>query len=71
MTYGRDIPRYTEEDKEILLAKYKDDVIVPGVTLGDLYRKQLRTGLVPLEDYTLNRCFARRIVLLGDSFHKV
>lgn len=70
-TQGSSIPRYTQEERDALAAIYKDDLIKPGVTFGDLYHEQLTSALVPLEEGVLETCFYRRMVLMGDSWHKV
>lgn len=70
-TRGSSILRYTEEDKESLAATLKDDTIKPGLTFGDLYASQTTSTLVPIEEGLLERCFHGRIVLTGDSWHKV
>ncbi|KAJ5770436.1 uncharacterized protein N7511_002487 [Penicillium nucicola] len=70
-TRGSAIERYTEADKESLAATFKDDIIKPGLTFGDLYESQMISTLVPIEEGLLDRCFHGRIVLTGDSWHKV
>jgi hypothetical protein len=70
-TRGSSIPRYTNADKEILAATLKDDIIKPGLTFGNLYASQTTSTLVPIEEGLLERCFFGRIVLTGDSWHKV
>lgn len=70
-TRGISIPRYTTQDRDELVARYADDIIKPGVTLGELYRKAIATALVPLEEGVLSTCYYKRIVLVGDSWHKV
>lgn len=70
-THGLSIPRYTDEDKEKLAAMYEDDVFQPGLTFGDAYKNCIFSTLVPLEEGVLNTCFYKRIVLAGDSWHKV
>ncbi|OQD90577.1 hypothetical protein PENANT_c001G05962 [Penicillium antarcticum] len=70
-TRGSAISRYTAEDKESLAATLKDDIIKPGLTFGDLYASQTTSTLVALEEGLLEKCFHGRIVLTGDSWHKV
>lgn len=71
-TIGPDMPRYTDDDEKALVEKIADDVLCEGgLTFGDVHRKRLYSVLVPLEEYVLERCFCKRVVLLGDSFHKV
>jgi hypothetical protein len=70
-TQGKAIAQYTTEDCDKLAARYANDIIKPGVTLGDLYQKAKATALVPLEQGVLSTCFYHRMVLVGDSWHKV
>lgn len=68
---GTDIPRYNDEDRQRMLAMYENDVVVPGYTFGDLYKAHVQSSIVPLEEGVLKTCFYRRVVLVGDSWHKV
>ncbi|CAG8237917.1 unnamed protein product [Penicillium salamii] len=70
-TSGDGIPRYTRDDCDRLAANFADDIIKPGVRLGDLYRDARKATLVPLEQGVLSTCFYKRIVLVGDSWHKI
>lgn len=64
------IPRYTAADAKSLAAEYTNDPLFHGVTFGDLYEQQKSCGLVSLEEYVLEKCFYKRGILIGDSFHK-
>ncbi|CAG8323873.1 unnamed protein product [Penicillium salamii] len=70
-TSGDGIPRYTRDDCDRLAANFADDIIKPGVRLGDMYRDARKATLVPLEQGVLSTCFYKRIVLVGDSWHKI
>jgi len=70
-TQGKSIPRYTEKDIDQAVALYRGDVIKDGVTFGDLFDNRIRASMVPVEEGILKNCFYKRIVLLGDSWHKV
>lgn len=70
-TIYRDIPRYTDEDAKDLAAVYASDPLWPGIRFGDLYERHMSCVLVPLEEYVLEKCFYKRAILIGDSFHKV
>jgi hypothetical protein len=70
-TQGKANPRYTAEDRDKLIAQYASDIIKPGITLGDLFQKARVTTLVPLEQGVLSTCFYKRMVLVGDAWHKV
>ncbi|KAJ5235713.1 uncharacterized protein N7469_004881 [Penicillium citrinum] len=70
-TQGKSILRYTENDIEEAVTLYRGDVIKDGVTFGDLFDNRIRASMVPVEEGILKTCFYKRIVLLGDSWHKV
>ncbi|CAG7970179.1 unnamed protein product [Penicillium salamii] len=70
-TSGDGIPRYTRDDCDRLATNFADDIIKPGVRLGDMYRNARKATLVPLEQGVLSTCFYKRIVLVGDSWHKI
>lgn len=50
---------------------YASDPLWPGTRLGDLYERSMSCVLVPLEEYVLEKCYYKRAILIGDSFHKV
>ncbi|KAL4949248.1 hypothetical protein BDW69DRAFT_198246 [Aspergillus filifer] len=63
--------RYTDEGKEAFAAEFANDQIRLGLTFADLYRASFSSGLVALEEFILERHFYKRILLLGDSVHKM
>lgn len=68
---GNSIRKYTEADREQLVAMCQDDIVKPGITFGDIYKGQIQSAIVPLEGGVLKTCFYGRMVLVGDSWHKV
>lgn len=68
---GENIPRYTEQDQDRIVEKFGNDQIIAGVTLSDLMKNKMQTTLVPLEEGVQKTCHYRRMVLVGDSWHKV
>ena len=66
-----EIPRYTAEDKERVASELRGDRLMPNLTFVDLYDSQLFAMLVPLEEFVLHRWYHGRMVLMGDSVHKV
>lgn len=70
-TQGSSIPRYTNEDRERLVSKCENDMLKPGYAFGDLYKAQIKSSMVALEEGVLKTAFYRRVVLVGDSWHKV
>ncbi|KKK27368.1 hypothetical protein ARAM_002289 [Aspergillus rambellii] len=63
--------RYTPKDIEYYATKFATDQIRPDMTFGELYENRTTATLVPLEEYTLNRYYHRRLILIGDSAHKM
>ena len=70
-TIGKGIPRYNKDDETFLANKYAGDVLARGLTFEDLYRQRQIAVLVPLEEYVLKNPFYKRLILVGDSYHKV
>jgi hypothetical protein len=70
-TVHQSIPRYTVEDEQAVVDEYGEDIIRPGVTFGDVYKRRRHAVLVPLHEYVLDKCFYKNAILIGDSFHKV
>lgn len=65
------IPKYTIEDEKAAIDQFGGDVLLPGLTFGDIYDKRRSAVLTPLQEYVLERCFHKRGILIGDAFHKV
>lgn len=68
---GTAIRRYTEQDLDRLLDLARDDIVKPGISFGDIFDRRIRASIVPIEEGILEQCFYKRVVLLGDSWHKV
>lgn len=64
------IPRYTIDDHETILKRYGSDRIGAS-TLNEIYETAHHKVLVPVEEFTLEKWYFKRIVLLGDSCHKI
>lgn len=71
LTIHTSIPRYTTQDEEDMAAEIADDPLFLDITFKDLYNSRMGSVLVPLEEFVLKRCFYKRAILIGDSFHKV
>ncbi|KAI8649115.1 hypothetical protein NCS57_01447600 [Fusarium keratoplasticum] len=69
--YGRDIPKYSKADEEVLVGARRGDPVTEDLTFGDLYDKKIMSTLVPLEEYVFDRWHYKRIVTIGDSAHKI
>lgn len=69
--HGTDIPRYTKEDKEARIRERQHDPIMPGLTFGDLVKKEISSGMTPLVEYTYQKWHFGRTMIIGDAVHKV
>lgn len=70
-TQGKAIPRYKEDDLKRIVTLARNDIVKPGLTFGDIYDRRIRVSIVPIEEGILKHSFYKRMVLLGDSWHKV
>ena len=69
--YGNDIPRYTKEDEANFIGDHMSLPITDRVTFGQMYACRISSTLTPLHEYVIKKWFYNRILLLGDSVHKV
>jgi len=69
--YGKDIPRYDKETETLFIKKYAHVPITQKVTFGQVYAKRLSSALTPLHEFVLKKWFFKRMVIFGDSVHKV
>ncbi|KAK8086492.1 hypothetical protein PG994_001466 [Apiospora phragmitis] len=67
---GREIRRFTEEEREKYVAEHCNDLIQSNIKFGDLYKNRIRSSYVPLQQYALQNWHFGRIVLLEDTVHK-
>jgi plasmid stabilization system protein ParE len=63
--------RYGEEDMEDIAMKYAAHAVSQTVTFGDLWETKIRAKLANLEEGVFQHWHSGRIVLVGDSVHKV
>lgn len=70
-TRGKNIPRYTQEDHDRIAAKFAGDHIKGDIIFNDLFKTKVHSAIVPLQEGVLKTCHYRRMVLVGDSWHKV
>lgn len=68
---GKDIPRYTKKDEEQFMAEHRNLPITDCLTFAEVYDKRLTSTLTPLHEVVFKKWFFDRIVLIGDSVHKV
>lgn len=69
--HGNDIPRYTKEDEDRLLAQRENDNVTPNLKFKEVLDKKISSVLVPLEEYVFKKWYFKRIITIGDSAHKV
>ncbi|KAL6406619.1 FAD-binding domain containing protein [Ilyonectria robusta] len=68
--YGDDIPTYTKQDEEKLLAQRENDNITPNLKFKELIDRRVTTALVPLQEYVFRQWYFKRIITIGDAAHK-
>ncbi|TAQ89191.1 hypothetical protein B7494_g2482 [Chlorociboria aeruginascens] len=64
-------PRWTEEDANKAAASVADRPISESLVFGDLWKKRFRGQIVDLEEGILEHWHFGRMVLVGDSAHKI
>jgi FAD dependent monooxygenase len=63
--------RPNEAEKDELAERFKDVKFAETLTFGDMYKNKTRSGLLNIEEGILEKWHAGRILLVGDSAHKV
>lgn len=63
--------RYTDGEAEALAASVAEHPIAPTMVFGELWDKRYRGSLISIEEGVLEHWHHGRIVLAGDSVHKV
>lgn len=61
----------TQQETDDIAESFKDLNMVGNVTVGDLYKNRTRAGLLNMEEGILGRWHSGRMVLVGDSAHKM
>jgi hypothetical protein len=51
--------------------RFSNRCITDKVTFGQIYAKKLTSTLTPLHEYVLEKWYFDRMILIGDSVHKV
>jgi FAD dependent monooxygenase len=59
------------KEKDEVAERFKNVKMAERLTFGDLYEKKTRSGVLNIEEGILDKWHAGRIVLVGDSAHKV
>ncbi|KAI0202484.1 hypothetical protein F4808DRAFT_468608 [Astrocystis sublimbata] len=65
------LPKLSNDVKQDLLSRYADDRIGDTLTLGALAEQSVYSTAIPLQEFTLQKCFYRNIVLIGDTYKKL
>lgn len=63
--------RYTDADAEELAARLASHVVAPTIVFGEIWKRRHRGQLISIEEGVLEHWHHGRIVLAGDSVHKV
>ena len=63
--------RYTDEDMEKLANSIANHPMSDTLVFGEVWKRRIRASIVNLEEGVLNHWYHGRIVLAGDSAHKV
>lgn len=66
-----DVPRYSTEDAAHLCGKLACVSILRDICVGDLWENRLVASMTALEEGLFETWHFNRVVLLGDSVHKV
>ncbi|KAL1796520.1 hypothetical protein ACET3X_005060 [Alternaria dauci] len=61
----------TEADIEAVARNFADQPVTEKIKVGDLWETNIRSGLLTVEEGILSKWYAGRIVLVGDSAHKM
>lgn len=65
------VPRFSSDDAATTCAQLADIHIWKGVHVRDLWKTRLVVSMTALEEFALKTWHYDRMVLLGDSVHKV
>jgi 2-polyprenyl-6-methoxyphenol hydroxylase-like FAD-dependent oxidoreductase len=68
---GNDIPKYTKADEAQFVEEHQSLKITESLTFGEVYAKRLTSSLTPLHEVVFEKWFFDRVLLIGDSIHKV
>ncbi|KAK3389660.1 hypothetical protein B0H63DRAFT_556782 [Podospora didyma] len=70
---GLQTTRYSDADAEAVAKRYENHSVGKEgkVTFGDLWKNKIRANLFDLEEGVLSQWFSGRVVLAGDSVHKM
>jgi hypothetical protein len=64
-------PQFSDEDAQTVIDQYGHSKIGPNYTIRDLWETRVKASLVPLEEGVIKQWHNNRVLLMGDSVHKV
>ncbi|KAF4545414.1 FAD binding domain containing protein [Lasiodiplodia theobromae] len=65
------IPRYSKEDEEELVKRYRDDRVYEDVRFSEIYKNKLSSVLTAIPEYVFKKWYFGRVITIGDSAHKL
>lgn len=65
------VSRFAIDDLEAVIDQYKGTGVGPGFAIEDLWKARVKVSMAPLEEGVLSHWSHGRVLLLGDSVHKV
>jgi hypothetical protein len=71
LTRTSNCPRFTDDDAEAFIQKYGSSLVGPGYTVKDLWDARVKATMVALEEGVIKQWSHKRVVLMGNSVHKV
>jgi 2-polyprenyl-6-methoxyphenol hydroxylase-like FAD-dependent oxidoreductase len=69
--YGKNIPRYSREDEAQFIKENGSLQITEELTFAQVFAKRETSALTALHEVTYDKWFLDRMLLIGDSAHKV
>jgi len=63
--------RFTESEKQAFAARWADYHCAPGIKVSDMVAQADWTQMVHLEEGVIEKWYGERVVLVGDSVHKM
>ncbi|KAJ5633952.1 hypothetical protein N7528_001794 [Penicillium herquei] len=68
--HGREIPHFSEKDKEEMVKEHWNDKVAPGIAVSDLYNNRLRPlFMAPMREYVHKKWHLGRMMIIGDAAH--
>ncbi|KAH7014098.1 FAD binding domain protein [Microdochium trichocladiopsis] len=68
--HGKDIPKFTKQDEEKLVAENRNLLVKENLTFGEIFDQRVSSTLTSLHEVVYEKWFYDRMMLIGDSAHK-